>query len=43
MHFFSYKGNELYAEDVPVRALAEKYGFTPDKVYASLKKYFSLK
>jgi diaminopimelate decarboxylase len=33
MHFFSYKGNELYAEDVPVRVLAEKYG-TPLYVYS---------
>jgi len=33
MHFFSYKGNELYAEDVPVRALAEKYG-TPLYIYS---------
>ncbi len=33
MHFFSYKGNELYAEGVPVRALAEKYG-TPLYIYS---------
>jgi diaminopimelate decarboxylase len=33
MHFFSYKGNELYAEDVPVKALTEKYG-TPLYVYS---------
>jgi diaminopimelate decarboxylase len=33
MHFFSYKGNELYAEDVPVRFLAEKYG-TPLYIYS---------
>jgi diaminopimelate decarboxylase len=33
MHFFNYKGNELYAEDVPVRALAEKYG-TPLYIYS---------
>jgi diaminopimelate decarboxylase len=33
MHFFSYKGNELYAEDVPVKLLAEKYG-TPLYVYS---------
>lgn len=33
MHFFSYKGNELYAEDVPVRAIAEKYG-TPLYIYS---------
>lgn len=33
MHFFSYKGNELYAEEVPVKALTEKYG-TPLYVYS---------
>ncbi len=33
MHFFSYKGNELYAEDVPVRELAERYG-TPLYIYS---------
>ncbi len=33
MHFFCYKGNELYAEDVPVRLLAEKYG-TPLYIYS---------
>jgi diaminopimelate decarboxylase len=33
VHFFSYKGNELYAEDVPVKALTEKYG-TPLYVYS---------
>lgn len=33
MDFFSYKGSELYAEDVPVRLLAEKYG-TPLYVYS---------
>ncbi len=33
MHFFHYKGSELYAEDVPVRVLAEKYG-TPLYVYS---------
>lgn len=33
MHFFNYKGNELYAEDVPVRMLAEKYG-TPLYIYS---------
>lgn len=33
MHFFGYKGGELYAEDVPVRLLAEKYG-TPLYVYS---------
>ncbi len=33
MHYFQYKGNELYAEDVPVRELAEQYG-TPLYVYS---------
>ncbi|PKL52287.1 MAG: diaminopimelate decarboxylase [Nitrospira bacterium HGW-Nitrospira-1] len=33
MHFFSYKEDELYAEDVPVRLLAEKYG-TPLYIYS---------
>ncbi len=33
MHFFSYKGDELYAEGVPVRRLAEKYG-TPLYIYS---------
>jgi diaminopimelate decarboxylase len=33
MHFFNYKGNELYAEDVPVRTLAERYG-TPLYIYS---------
>jgi diaminopimelate decarboxylase len=33
VHFFSYKGNELYAEDVPVKALTERYG-TPLYVYS---------
>ena len=33
MHFFSYKGNALYAEDVSVGALAEKYG-TPLYIYS---------
>ncbi|TAN38220.1 MAG: diaminopimelate decarboxylase [Nitrospirae bacterium] len=33
MHFFTYKGNELYAEDVPVRTLAERYG-TPLYIYS---------
>ncbi|MBI5204687.1 MAG: diaminopimelate decarboxylase [Nitrospirae bacterium] len=41
MHFFKYKGNELFAEDVPVRKLAEKYG-TPLYVYshATLLRHF---
>ena len=33
MHFFNYKGNELYAEEVSVRLLAEKYG-TPLYIYS---------
>jgi diaminopimelate decarboxylase len=33
MHFFCYKGNELYAEEVPVKLLAEKYG-TPLYIYS---------
>ena len=33
MHFFNYKGTELFAEDVPVRTLAEKYG-TPLYIYS---------
>ncbi|MBI4824573.1 MAG: diaminopimelate decarboxylase [Nitrospirae bacterium] len=34
MHLFRYKGNELYAEDVPVKTLADRYG-TPLYVYSS--------
>ena len=39
--FFIYKNNELFAEDVPVRKLAEKYG-TPLYVYshATLLRHF---
>jgi diaminopimelate decarboxylase len=33
MHLFTYKNNELYAEGVPMRVLAEKYG-TPLFVYS---------
>jgi len=33
MHYFQYKNNELYAEDVPLRVLAEQYG-TPLYVYS---------
>jgi diaminopimelate decarboxylase len=33
MHFFCYKGSELYAEDIPVKLLAEKYG-TPLYIYS---------
>lgn len=41
MHFFKYKKDELFAEDVPVRKLAEKYG-TPLYVYshATLLRHF---
>lgn len=34
MHLFQYRKNELYAEDVPVRQLAETYG-TPLYVYSA--------
>jgi len=33
MHFFKYKNSELYAEDVPVRKIAEKEG-TPLYIYS---------
>lgn len=33
MHFFQFRGNELYAEDIPVRRLAETYG-TPLYIYS---------
>lgn len=33
MHFFKYQRNELFAEDVAVKALAEKYG-TPLYIYS---------
>ncbi len=33
MHYFQYRGDELYAEEVPLRKLAEKYG-TPLYVYS---------
>ena len=33
MHFFKYRSNELYAEEVPVKRLAEKYG-TPLYIYS---------
>ncbi len=33
MHYFQYKNNELYAEDVPVSVLAETYG-TPLYIYS---------
>jgi diaminopimelate decarboxylase len=42
MHFFNYKGNELFAEEVPVRTLAEKYG-TPLYIYShkTLARHFN--
>jgi len=42
MHFFNYKGNELFAEEVPVRTLAEKYG-TPLYIYSqkTLERHFN--
>lgn len=33
MHFFKYRAGELFAEDIPVRKLAEKYG-TPLYIYS---------
>jgi diaminopimelate decarboxylase len=33
MHLFKYRGNELHAEDVPLRVLADRYG-TPLYVYS---------
>ena len=33
MHFFKYRGNELFAEHVPVKRLAEQYG-TPLYIYS---------
>jgi diaminopimelate decarboxylase len=33
MHFFKYRSGELFAEDIPVRKLAEKYG-TPLYIYS---------
>lgn len=41
MHFFNYKKNELFAEDVPIKKLVEKYG-TPLYVYshATLLRHF---
>ncbi|MEW6571570.1 MAG: diaminopimelate decarboxylase [Nitrospirota bacterium] len=33
MHFFHYRSGQLYAEDVPLKSLAEKYG-TPLYVYS---------
>lgn len=42
MHHFEYRGGELYAEDVPVSELAEKYG-TPLYVYshATFSRHFN--
>jgi diaminopimelate decarboxylase len=42
MHLFQYKKGELYAEDVPVREIAEKYG-TPVYIYSynTLLNHFS--
>lgn len=42
MHFFKYKNNELFAEDIPVKKLAEIYG-TPLYVYshATLLRHFN--
>jgi diaminopimelate decarboxylase len=41
MHHFTYRGNELYCEDVPVRLIAESVG-TPFYLYshATLKRHF---
>jgi diaminopimelate decarboxylase len=41
VHHFQYKGDELYCEDVPLRAIAEKVG-TPTYVYsyATLERHF---
>ena len=33
MHLFKYRSGELYAEDVPVQKLAERYG-TPLYIYS---------
>src|SRR5712692_4591815 len=41
MHYFAYKGNELYAEEVALRDLAERIG-TPAYVYSArtLRRHF---
>ena len=41
MHYFTYRNNEMYCEDVPVRLIAEKVG-TPFYLYshATLKRHF---
>ncbi len=43
MHFFQYKKNRLYAEQVPVEEIAQKVG-TPVYIYsyATLKRHFSV-
>lgn len=42
MHYFTYRSGELYAEDVPVRTLVERYG-TPLYLYSyrTLLRHFS--
>src|ERR1700690_2063352 len=41
MHYFDYRNDELYAEDVPLRELAHRYG-TPFYVYSArtLRRHF---
>ena len=43
MHHFKYRDNELYCEEVPIAAIAEKAG-TPFYLYshATLKRHFSV-
>src|SRR5437667_7146128 len=43
MHFFEYKGDELWAEGVPLRAIAAEVG-TPTYVYshATLERHFKV-
>lgn len=43
MHHFQYRGNELYCEDVPVRAIADDVG-TPCYIYscATLSRHFNV-
>ena len=43
MHHFTYRDNELYCEDVPIRVIAEKAG-TPFYLYshATLKRHFQI-
>ena len=42
MHFFRYRSHELYAEEVPVKKLAEYYG-TPLYIYSynTLRRHFA--